>query len=265
MSHLRLALSGLPGCGKGTMASWIHRDFPSVRVVTAGQLLRLVAGWATSDFSTTIPTSLVRWDVDKAKEVARAAASSIETGALVSDELMEAIVVGSLEGDDDGTGSPLGNAMLLDGFPRTEHQAVALQASRRPLHRLIHIDVDPVHIWETRIRGRRVHEPSGRTYHTDFAPPKRPGVDDVTGEPLTRRPDDRKEVVFHRFEVYKKEMGPVFDLYKAAGLLRHVPSPSSPIGYEKVRAIVKEDLDAMHVRLEREQREQGNILDRKTL
>lgn len=106
---------------------------------------------------------------------------------------------------------------LLDGFPRTKTQAEELQRVAK-LDMAINLDVPPEVIVE-RIRGRWTHLPSGRVYNTEFNPPRNPGIDDVTGEPLVQRDDDKPEVVLKRLQTYAKNVGPVLEYYRALNIL----------------------------------------------
>ncbi|KAF9199911.1 hypothetical protein BGZ49_009917 [Haplosporangium sp. Z 27] len=163
---LRLLLIGSPGSGKGTQTVRIQENF-DVESISSGDLLRK--------------------NIMEGTEIGKIAAQQMKGGALVSDKLMVKLI--DMELNKIGAEQ----SWLLDGFPRTMNQAVALdntlQLVSQPLNLVIHLDV-PEDVILQRIMDRWVHIPSGRVYNMTYNPPKRLGVDDVTGEPLERRPDD---------------------------------------------------------------------------
>jgi adenylate kinase len=130
----------------------------------------------------------------------------MESGGLVSDDIIIGLVQDRLQQPDCQRG------YLFDGFPRTIPQADALKNAQIPLDFVVEIVVPEENIIE-RMSGRRVHTASGRSYHTKFNPPKVPDVDDVTGEPLVQRDDDREETVRHRLAVYREQTRPLVDYY----------------------------------------------------
>jgi len=130
----------------------------------------------------------------------------MDAGQLVSDDIILALVKERLGAPDCGRG------YLFDGFPRTIPQAEALRAARVGLDYVLEIDVPDEDIVE-RMIGRRVHPASGRSYHVSFNPPRVPGHDDVTGEPLVQRDDDREETVRRRLEVYRAQTRPLVEYY----------------------------------------------------
>jgi adenylate kinase len=183
---MRLILLGPPGAGKGTQAAFICEKF-SIPQVSTGDMLRTAVKAGT-------PLGLA------AKKV-------IDAGQLVSDDIIVALVKERLRQPDCARG------YLFDGFPRTIPQAEAMKAAQVPLDAVLEIDVPDEEI-VARMSGRRVHPPSGRTYHVRFNPPRREGIDDVTGEPLVQREDDREETVKKRLEVYRNQTRPLIDYYR---------------------------------------------------
>lgn len=182
---MRLILLGPPGAGKGTQASFITKQFNIPQIAT-GDMLRAAVEAGT-------PLGL------KAKEV-------MDAGQLVSDDIIIGLVKDRLAQPD------CENGYLLDGFPRTIPQAEALKEANIALDYVIEIDVPEENIVE-RMSGRRTHPASGRSYHTTFNPPKTPDIDDITGEPLIQRDDDREETVRNRLAVYQEQTRPLVDYY----------------------------------------------------
>jgi adenylate kinase len=182
---MRLILLGPPGAGKGTQASAITEAF-GIPQISTGDMLR-AAGKAGT------PLGLA------AKKV-------MDAGSLVSDEIIIGLVKERLAMPDCATG------YLFDGFPRTIPQADAMRDSGVPIDCVLEIDVPDAAIVD-RMAGRRVHPPSGRTYHVSFNPPRTPGKDDVTGEDLIQRDDDREETVRKRLAVYHAQTKPLVEYY----------------------------------------------------
>ena len=183
---MRLILLGPPGAGKGTQAAFICEQF-SIPQISTGDMLRAAVKAGT-------PLGLA------AKKV-------IDAGQLVSDDIIVALVKERLRQPDCARG------YLFDGFPRTIPQAEAVKAAQVPIDAVLEIDVPDAEII-ARMSGRRVHPPSGRTYHVRFNPPRREGRDDATGEPLVQREDDREETVKKRLEVYRNQTRPLIDYYR---------------------------------------------------
>lgn len=182
---MRLILLGPPGAGKGTQASFITDHF-GIPQISTGDMLRAAVKAGT-------PLGL------QAKQV-------MESGGLVSDDLIIGLVQDRLQQPDCASG------YLFDGFPRTIPQADALKDANVALDFVLEIAVPEEEIIE-RMSGRRVHPASGRTYHVKFNPPKTAGVDDLTGEPLVQRDDDKEETVRHRLSVYREQTRPLVDYY----------------------------------------------------
>jgi len=182
---MRLILLGPPGAGKGTQAAFIRERYGIPQIAT-GDMLRAAVKAGT-------PLGL-------------AARKVMDAGHLVSDDIMIGLVQERLKQPDCAKG------YLFDGFPRTIPQAEAMKAAHVGLDYVLEIDVPDDEII-ARMSGRRVHPPSGRSYHVQFNPPKREGRDDQTGEPLVQREDDREETVKKRLEVYRAQTRPLVDYY----------------------------------------------------
>jgi adenylate kinase len=182
---MRLILLGAPGAGKGTQASFICQRL-GVPQISTGDMLRAAVRAGT-------PLGV------EAKKV-------MDAGALVSDDLIIALVKERL------TQADCAKGFLFDGFPRTIPQAEAMKQAKVKLDLVLEIDVPDSAIIE-RMSGRRVHLPSSRSYHVKFNPPKVAGLDDITGEPLIQRDDDKEETVRKRLEVYQKQTRPLVDYY----------------------------------------------------
>ena len=182
---MRLILLGAPGAGKGTQATFICQKF-GIPQISTGDMLRAAV-------KTGSPMGLA------AKKV-------MDSGGLVSDDIIIGLVKERIAQAD------CANGFLFDGFPRTIPQADAMKAAGVNLDYVLEIDVPDSAIIE-RMSGRRVHVASGRTYHVVFNPPKAEGKDDVTGEPLIQRDDDKEETVRKRLEVYHSQTRPLVDYY----------------------------------------------------
>ena len=183
---MRLILLGPPGAGKGTQAAFIKEKF-GIPQISTGDMLRAAVKAGT-------PLGLA------AKKV-------MDSGALVSDDIIIGLVKERLKDAD------CANGYLFDGFPRTIPQADAMKSAGVALDCFLEIDVPPEEII-LRMSGRRVHPASGRTYHVKFNPPRIDGRDDVTGEPLIQREDDKEETVRKRLEVYEAQTRPLAGYYK---------------------------------------------------
>ena len=182
---MRIILLGPPGAGKGTQAQFIMQRY-GIPQISTGDMLRAAVKAGT--------------------ELGIKAKAVMDAGGLVSDDIIIGLVKERITQPDCAKG------FLFDGFPRTIPQAEALAAARVPLDHVIEIAVDDEDI-VGRMSGRWVHEASGRTYHTINNPPKQPGVDDVTGEPLIQRVDDKEETVRKRLQVYHQQTRPLVDYY----------------------------------------------------
>ena len=184
---MRLILLGPPGAGKGTQAAQICKQF-GIPQISTGDMLRAAVKAGT-------PLGL------EAKKV-------MDSGGLVSDGIIIGLVKERI------TQADCANGFLFDGFPRTIPQADAMKAAGVKLDVVLEIDVPDSAIVE-RMSGRRVHVASGRTYHVKFNPPKADGLDDVTGEPLIQRDDDKEETVIKRLAVYQAQTRPLVDYYSS--------------------------------------------------
>ena len=182
---MRLILLGPPGAGKGTQSTYLTKHY-GIPQISTGDMLRAAVKAGT-------PLGLA------AKKV-------MDTGALVSDDIIIGLVQERLTQPDCRKG------YLFDGFPRTIPQAEAMREAGVAIDYVLEIDVPAEEIVE-RMSGRRCHLPSGRTYHLKFNPPQAHGKDDVTGEALVQREDDREETVKKRLEVYQAQTRPLVDFY----------------------------------------------------
>ena len=182
---MRLMLLGPPGAGKGTQANFIREKY-GIPQISTGDMLRAAVKAGTS--------------------LGLAAKKVMDAGQLVSDDIIIGLVQDRLQQPDCARG------YLFDGFPRTIPQADALRRAGVPIDYVLEIEVPDDEII-VRMSGRRVHPASGRTYHVKFNPPKVPGKDDVTGEPLIQRDDDREQTVRKRLEVYRAQTRPLIDYY----------------------------------------------------
>ena len=182
---MRMILLGPPGAGKGTQANLIKEKF-GIPQISTGDMLRAAVSAGT-------PLGL------EAKKI-------IDAGKLVSDEIVIGLVKDRIAQPDCRSG------FLLGGFPRTIPQAEAMKEAGIDVDYVVEIDVPDEEIVK-RMSGRRVHLPSGRTYHVLYNPPKHDGQDDVTGEALIQREDDREETVKKRLEVYHSQTSLLVDYY----------------------------------------------------
>ena len=182
---MRLILLGAPGAGKGTQAKYICEKF-SIPQISTGDMLRAAVKEGT-------PLGI------EAKKI-------MDSGGLVSDDIIIGLVKDRLTQPDCAKG------YLFDGCPRTIPQAQAMKDAGVPIDYVIEIDV-PFDAIIERMSGRRVHVASGRTYHVSFNPPKVAGKDDVTGEDLIQRDDDKEATVRKRLDVYDSQTKPLVEYY----------------------------------------------------
>ncbi|CAA7260912.1 unnamed protein product [Cyclocybe aegerita] len=213
--QLRTILVGPPGAGKGTQAPRIRDQF-------------CVCHLATGD--------MLREQVQKKTPLGVEAKKIMDTGGLVSDDIMVGMIKDQLENNKDCK-----NGFVLDGFPRTVPQAQKLdgmlEARREKLDSVVQLLIDD-QLLISRITGRLIHAPSGRTYHREFNPPKKTGLDDVTGEKLIQRSDDNVEALTKRLKTYHSQTAPVVDYYKAKGLWHGVDAAQSPsVVWDSMRSI----------------------------
>jgi adenylate kinase len=199
---MRIILLGGPGSGKGTQSQFITEKF-GIPQISTGDMLRAAvkAGTALGI---------------EAKKV-------MDAGGLVSDEVILGLIQERLAEDD------CANGFLLDGFPRTVPQATGLANMGIEVDQVVEIAVDDEEIVR-RMAGRRVHLDSGRTYHLIYNPPKQEGLDDVTGEALIQRDDDKENIVRDRLTTYHTQTSPLIDFYSKA-------AESSPVKFNTIEGV----------------------------
>jgi adenylate kinase len=183
---VKIILLGAPGVGKGTQAQFITEEY-GIPQISTGDMLREA--------------------VKSGSELGNRVKQVMESGALVTDDIIIDLVKERIKQPDCQSG------FLFDGFPRTIPQAEALAREGIEIDRVVEIGVPDDEI-VSRLGGRRVHEGSGRTYHVVYNPPREPDKDDLTGEPLVQREDDREETVRVRLNVYKAQTEPLVSFYK---------------------------------------------------
>lgn len=215
---MRAVILGPPGSGKGTISSLIAVTF-DLSHLSSGDLLRA--------------------QVSRATPLGLRAQNFITAGRLVPDETMVPLILAELQ--------TMKGAWLLDGFPRTRVQAEALHLQER-LDTVISLNVPPEVIVD-RVRGRWVHLPSGRVYNEGYNPPRVAGRDDVTGEPLVQRDDDRPETVRERLQQYEEQTHPVLEYYRGCGLLRVFSGTKSDEIWPLVKRYLLEELPSQQQRL----------------
>ena len=184
---MKIILLGAPGAGKGTQAQFIMNKF-AIPQISTGDMLRSAIKAGT--------------------ELGKQAKTLMDAGQLVPDDLIISLVKERVAQPDCAKG------FLLDGFPRTIPQADALKSAGIAIDYVLEFDV-PDEVIVERMSGRRVHQPSGRSYHIVYNPPKVEGKDDVTGEDLIIRADDNPETVLDRLKVYHNTTKPLVDYYQA--------------------------------------------------
>ena len=183
---MRLILLGAPGAGKGTQAQYLTETY-NIPQISTGDMLRAA--------------------VKAGSELGLKVKSVMESGGLVTDEIIIALVKERITQDDCSEG------FLFDGFPRTIPQAEALQTAGVKIDVVLEIDVPDEEIVK-RLSGRRVHANSGRVYHVDYNQPKVEGIDDETGEVLVQREDDKELTVRKRLDVYHDQTKPLVNFYQ---------------------------------------------------
>ena len=181
----KIILLGPPGAGKGTQADLIC-SFLNIPKISTGDMLREA--------------------IAAESELGKKVAGVLNSGALVSDEIIGSIIVERIQKED------CRNGFLFDGVPRTIGQATMLEDMNVSFSHVIEIQVDD-EVIINRMSGRRFHIASGRSYHIDFNPPKNNGFDDITGEELVQREDDKPETVSKRLDVYHEETKPLSEFY----------------------------------------------------
>lgn len=182
---MRIILLGPPGAGKGTQAQFLCNAF-GIPQISTGDMLRAA--------------------VSAGSELGQRVKAVMDSGALVSDDIIIELVQERIAAPD------CANGFLFDGFPRTIPQAAALDDAGVVIDAVVEIAV-PAEEIVRRMSGRRVHPASGRVYHVEFNPPRNPGQDDETGEALIQRDDDQEDTVRERLDVYHKQTHPLVDFY----------------------------------------------------
>jgi len=205
---------GPPGSGKGTISERIVRDF---------QLTHLAAG------------DVLRKHIAQKTEFGTQIQAIVSSGRLVPSDVLIPVIHSDIKST---LSSPTTTGLLLDGFPRSIEQAESLESVSNP-DVAIQLDV-PFQTIVDRIKSRWVHAPSGRVYNLEFNPPKSPGKDDVTGEPLMQREDDKPAVVMERLRVYEGVMNPILDYYKSKNVLQIFSGTESNVIYPEVNKFLQQ-------------------------
>ena len=214
---VRMILIGPPGAGKGTQAPKILEKFNNC-----------VCHLATGD--------MLREQVSKQTELGKMAKKIMDQGGLVSDEIMVSMIKDQLE-----TNPACKGGFILDGFPRTTPQAEKLDGmlkeKNQKLDHAVELKIND-NLLISRITGRLIHPASGRSYHKEFSPPKKPMTDDVTGEPLIQRSDDNAETLKKRLATYHAQTAAVTDYYRKQGIWAPVDASQSPkVVWQSINAI----------------------------
>ncbi|GAQ87742.1 Adenylate kinase [Klebsormidium nitens] len=211
----RIILVGPPGCGKGTQSPIIKEEHCLCHLAT-GDMLRAAVKAQTP--------------------LGKQAKEAMDAGKLVSDDLVVGIIEEAIKRPSCSKG------FILDGFPRTVVQAEKLDAmlakDAAKVDKVLDFEV-PDQVLVERVTGRWIHPDSGRSYHTKFAPPKVPGKDDITGEPLIQRKDDNAETLKSRLEAFHKQTQPVIDYYANKGVVSklHAEKPPPDVTSEIQKAL----------------------------
>lgn len=221
MNSVRLLLLGPPGAGKGTQTTKLLKQFPELKTISSGNLLRQ--------------------HIRNGTRIGNMASQFIQKGILVPDELITRLVFQDV--------AKLSGSWILDGFPRTLTQARNLSQYLGPLAKDINLVIEldvPESVIMSRIEDRWVHLPSGRTYNSSYNKPKLEGIDDVTGEPLMKRSDDNQLAMENRLRQYKIVTDPLKKYYKDRGLLTTISGDSSDLIFPMVldSVIEKSRVDA---------------------
>lgn len=214
--HKRLILIGPPGCGKGTQSPTIKKEHCLCHLAT-GDMLRAAVANKT--------------------ELGQKAKAAMDAGELVTDDIVVGLIADNISKPECRIG------FILDGFPRNVEQAKKLDGMLQERHMKIDHVLNfqvPDELLMDRVTGRLVHPASGRSYHEKTSPPKRPGVDDVTGEPLIRRKDDNAETLRSRLDSFQRQTSPVIDYYKDKGKVDDVKADQTP---EDVAAAIRTALN----------------------
>jgi len=211
---LRIVFLGPPGSGKGTQTTSIKKDF-NLNAIVSGDILRTVAQENT--------------------ELGQQVREFMKQGTFVPDPIILKLLSAAFQAEKHG--------WVLDGFPRNDIQArhldKMLEDTSQKLTHVFFLKVDEKEVTE-RIKGRLVHLHSGRLYHVTYNPPKRKGLDDITGEPLVQRADDNPEKVIARLRDYNEKTLPLIRYYENFGLLSTISAPTSNQGYVIIKRILNE-------------------------
>ncbi|KAF3566410.1 hypothetical protein DY000_02011573 [Brassica cretica] len=229
----RLIFIGPPGSGKGTQSPIVKDEFCLCHLSTGDMLRAAVASKTTlglkakeaMDKGALVTDELVVAAVASKTTLGLKAKEAMDKGALVTDELVVGII-------DEAMNKPkCQKGFILDGFPRTVAQAEKLDEMLKKrgtgIDKVLNFAIDDS-VLEERITGRWIHPSSGRSYHTKFAPPKTPGVDDITGEPLIQRKDDNAEVLRSRLAAFHTQTEPVIDYYAKKAVLTNIHAEKAP-------------------------------------
>lgn len=216
---MNMILLGPPGAGKGTQAKFICERF-GIPQISTGDMLRAAIAAGT--------------------ELGKKAKAVIDRGELVSDEIIIGLVRERIKAADCAKG------FLFDGFPRTVKQAEETRAAGVPIGAIVEIAV-PDEVIVGRLCGRRIHVASGRSYHIEFNPPKKAGIDDVTGEPLIQRDDDKEDTILKRLSAYHEQTEAVSGYYRslAATGAKDAPAFVTVDGTQKIDKISSEIITAL--------------------
>ncbi|WP_319381117.1 adenylate kinase [Thiomicrorhabdus sp.] len=214
---MKFILLGAPGAGKGTQAQFLTKEF-DIPQISTGDMLRAAIKAGT--------------------ELGKQAKAFIDEGKLVTDEIIIGMVKERIAQED------CKNGFLLDGFPRTVPQADALKDAGVAIDAVVEIDVADEVIVE-RMSGRRAHLASGRTYHVVYNPPKEAGKDDITGEDLVQRDDDKPEVVLDRLKVYHAQTAPLVDYYQGEAAANDALKYIKVDGTQSIEEVEKAILSAL--------------------
>jgi adenylate kinase len=200
---MRIILLGPPGAGKGTQAQFMCEHFGIPRIST-GDMLRL--------------------EVTTQTPIGQSLQAIMNAGGLAPDSIMMELISNRIQASDCEGG------FLFDGFPRTVPQAEAFEDSGIKIDYVIELKVQDEEI-VNRLSGRRIHLESGRVYHTQFNPPKVLNADDVTGEPLIQREDDKEETIRKRLQIYHQQTKPLVNWFQDRSYRFHCIESTEPVGH----------------------------------
>eukprot|EP01147_Barroeca_monosierra_P001825 gene1825-4924_t len=216
----RFVIIGPPGGGKGTICNRLASDFNAVVVGTG---------------------DIIRQEISAGTERGKRVKDLVKGGKLIPDDVVLDILSTHLTSTDH-------RPIILDGYPRTREQALALQCIAPP-HAVLHIDVPFTEIIQ-RLSERLYHPSSGRIYNLTFNPPREEGIDDDTGDALARRPDDQPNTVRRRLETYSKETKPVLDFYRDSDMLYQFTGRETNVIYPQVKAFMDKFLKKIANRIQ---------------